>query len=206
MLDDDPIVAAVEFEGDLDLLDVVEYADSMSTRPYRCRDLASPAQPDHPETPNGKVISKESVFEKGGNSTAYGARTTRRAALWGLAGVSALGIPAIGSITPALSDPVFAAIARHKIAWTELGELGPAIDEVVAIRSSRPVTKFDWDAFERASAKAEHALEQLLATPPVSLEGIRIAIIYILDFDESYLVDLVNPLLRTLLKSPVLAG
>ena len=57
-----------------------------------------------------------------------------------------------------------------------------------------------------ASASAEQALEELLATPPESLDGLRAAVAYILDFDAECISDLARPFLTTLLKSPILAG
>jgi hypothetical protein len=133
-----------------------------------------------------------SDLANGDATTAHG-HITRRDVFVRLAGASPL---AVGNIGPAGAspDPILAAIGRHGAAWMAVGALGPAVDEVVAARRGRKLVQADWDAFERASAKAEHALDRLLATPPASLEGIRVAITYILNFDEGYLADLARTL------------
>jgi hypothetical protein len=130
---------------------------------------------------------------------------TRRDVFTRMAGAVAL---AVGNIGPAVAspDPILAAIERHRAAWFVAGDLCHAVDEVAAARRGQKVAQADWDAFERASANAEHALDELLATPPASLEGIRVAITYILALDQGYLADLAGPFLTTLLKSPVLAS
>ena len=129
---------------------------------------------------------------------------SRRHVLTRLASAGAL---TVGNIGPAVAstDPIFAAIERHRAAWLAAGDLCCAIDEVAAARRGRKVAQADCKAFERASANAEQALEELLATPPESLDGIRAAVIYILDFDAECLSDLARPFLTTLLKSPILA-
>ena len=122
--------------------------------------------------------------------------------------LASAGILAVGNVGPAGAsrDPILAAIERHRAAWLVAGDLCHAVDEVAAARRGQKVAQADWDAFERANANAEQALDELLATPPASLEGIRVTITYFLNFDEGYLADLARPFLTALLKSPVLPG
>jgi hypothetical protein len=129
---------------------------------------------------------------------------TRRHVFTRLASAGAL---AVGNIGPARTstDPIIAAIERHRAAWRASGDLCRAIDEVAAARRGQRVRQTDWDAFERANATADIALEELLATAPESLDGIRVAITYILDFDSGCIADLARPFLTTLLNSPILA-
>ena len=129
---------------------------------------------------------------------------TRRHVLTRLASAGALAV-GTGAPTGASTDPIIAAIERHRGAWLASGDLCRAIDEVAAARRGQRVGQADWDALERESANAEKALEELLATPPQSLDGIRVAITYILDFDSGCIADLARPFLTTLLKSPILA-
>jgi hypothetical protein len=130
---------------------------------------------------------------------------TRRHILTRLASAGALAVGA-GGPTGSSTDPIIAAIERHRAAWRASGDLCRAIDEVAAARRGQRVGQADWDAFESANANAEKALEELLATPPESLDGIRLAITYILGFDSDCIADLVRPFLTTLLKSPILAA
>ncbi len=146
-------------------------------------------------------MSKRTVSAKGGALPAEGYKT-HRAALGALA--SALVIPKIAA-RAATADPIFAAIERHKIAWRTVGALSRSIDDVAAMRKGREVARAERYAFERANATADLALEELLATAPESLDGIRVAITYILDFDSGYIADLARPFLTTLLNSPILA-
>ena len=90
---------------------------------------------------------------------------TRRHVLTRLASAGALAV-GTGAPTGASTDPIFAAIERHRAAWRASGDLCRAIDEVAAAHRGQRVGQADWDAFERASANAEQALEELLATPP----------------------------------------
>jgi hypothetical protein len=130
---------------------------------------------------------------------------TRRHVLTRLASAGALAV-GTGATTGASTDPIIAVIERHRSAWLASGDLCRAIDEVAATRRGQKVSQTDWEAFERASANADRALEELLATAPESLEGIRAAITYILDFDAECISDLARSFLTNILKSPILAA
>jgi hypothetical protein len=130
---------------------------------------------------------------------------TRRNVLTRLASASAF-VVGIGGPTRPSTDPIIAAIERHRTAWHIAGDLCRTVDEVAAHRRGQKVAEADWDAFERASVNAEKALEELLSTPPESLDGIRMAITYILDFDSGCRDDLARAFLTMLLTSPILAA
>ena len=149
-------------------------------------------------------MSKRNVSAKGGAMPAEG-RTTRRTALRVLAGASALAIPKIGAMA-ALPDPIFAAIERHSAAWAIVATMAPTIDQVAAMRKGREVAQVDWDAYERASALEEAALNILLNTAPTTAAGMRAAIQYLFGYDDGRLPDNIGQFLVSLLKSPLLVG
>jgi hypothetical protein len=140
-----------------------------------------------------------------GEATRAKGPVTRRGALMRLASAGVLAAGNVGSAL-ASADPILAAIERHRAAWLAVGDLCRAIDDVAGARRGQQVAQDDLEAYERASATAERALQELLATPPESLDGMRAAVIYILGFDAGFMTDLAGPFLATLLKSPILAG
>jgi hypothetical protein len=140
-----------------------------------------------------------------GEATRAKGPMTRRDVLMRLGGVGALAAGNVGS-AGAGADPILAAIERHRAAWLAVGDLCRTIDDVAAARRGQKVAQDDLDAYERANATAERALQELLATPPESHDGMRAAVIYILGFDADFMTDLAGPFLATLLKSPILAG
>ena len=89
---------------------------------------------------------------EGGAMRANG-HITRRHVLTRLASAGAL---TVGNVGPAVAstDPIIAAIERHKIAWSAVGALSPSIDEVAAARRGQKVAQADCDAFERVLAAA----------------------------------------------------
>jgi hypothetical protein len=147
--------------------------------------------PNRSDSANGGVVSVDG-------------RKTRREVLTVFGSAGALTVGNVG-LVDASTDRVLTAIERHKAAWTAVGALCPAIDEVAMARLGNEVAQADWDAYERATAIAEQALDELLATPPGTIESMRAAITYILGFDDGDLSDLARPFLMTLLKSPTLA-
>ncbi len=146
-------------------------------------------------------MSKRTVSAKGGALPAEGYKT-HRAALGALA--SALVIPKIAA-RAATADPIFAAIERHKTAWRAVGALSPSIDDVAAMRKGREVARAERDAYERASATEENALDELLTTTPETAAGMRATIAYLVSFDDGRLPDNLGLFLATLLKSPSFA-
>ncbi len=132
---------------------------------------------------------------------------TRRAALRALVGASALALPVISSIAAAaLADPIFSAIERHLAAWRAVDALFTSIDVAGAVQNGREINQADWEAFERARALEDQLLDELRATPPATVAGMRAALEYLVIFQGGYLSNCVVPFLVTLLKSPLFAG
>ena len=125
---------------------------------------------------------------------------TRRDALCFLASAGALGRPQQSSLST-IRDPVFAAIERHEVAWAALGPLCSAIDEVAAARRGRELAEADRTAHARASVVADQTLDALLTTPPLTVEGLRAAILYIVELDDGCLSEVARPFLLNVLNS-----
>ena len=105
------------------------------------------------------------------------------------AGSTLAAIPAIAAA--AAPDPVFGLIEAHKAAWARLLETEDRTD--------------NYEALEEAAGAADAAIDELTATPPTTIAGMRAAIEYLLQLDGH--VDYLPTLLRSsLLRSPVLAG
>jgi hypothetical protein len=121
-----------------------------------------------------------------------------------LASAGALGLPQESPLI-AIRDPVFVAIERHEAAWTALGLLCSAIDEVAAAQKGREVAEIDRTAYAQASDVAEQTLDELLTTPPMTVEGLRAAIRYIIELDDGCLSEVARPFLLNVLNSRPLA-
>ena len=150
-------------------------------------------------------MSKRIVSDASGVLLAADGRKTRRAALGAMASAAVLALPAT-SLLASRVDPVFPAIERHKAARAKVDKLVSTIDEVLALLNANTVSGADWIAYDRAVQNRERAFDALLATPPETTKGMRTVIAYILGFDEGYLAEFAQPLLETLLKSPLLVA
>jgi|HubBroStandDraft_5_1064220.scaffolds.fasta_scaffold129529_2 hypothetical protein len=121
--------------------------------------------------------------------------TDRRSMLLGAitagAAATVAAIPAMAAAE--LADDVFAALEAHKAAWARLDGL----DEIADLD--------DYEAYERGSLAADAALDELTATPPTTVAGMRAAIAYLVELDghADYLPTLVR---SSILRSPLLAG
>jgi hypothetical protein len=121
--------------------------------------------------------------------------TDRRSMLLGTitagAAATVAAIPAMAAAE--LADDVFAALEAHKAAWARLDGL----DEIADLD--------DYEAYERGSLAADAALDELTATPPTTVAGMRAAIAYLVELDghADYLPTLVR---SSILRSPLLAG
>jgi hypothetical protein len=73
------------------------------------------------------------------------------------------------------------------------------------MRKGREVARAERDAYERASATEENALDELLTATPETAAGMRAAIAYLVSFDNGRLPDNLGLFLATLLKSPSFA-
>jgi hypothetical protein len=129
---------------------------------------------------------------------------TRRDALSLLASAGALGFPRRSPLI-AIHDPVFAAIEQHEAAWAALGLLCSTIDEVAAAQKGHEVAETDRTAYARASAVADQTFDELLTTPPKTVEGLRAAICYIIELDDACLSEVARPFLLNVLNSRPLA-
>jgi hypothetical protein len=109
-----------------------------------------------------------------------------------LLGAITAGAAATVAAIPAMAA-VFAALEAHKAAWARLDGL----DEIADLD--------DYEAYERGSLAADAALDELTATPPTTVAGMRAAIAYLVELDghADYLPTLVR---SSILRSPLLAG
>jgi hypothetical protein len=80
-------------------------------------------------------------------------------------------------------DPIFSAIGRHREALAALESTCPRADNVVAKQHGRIVTRADERAVNAADRREAKALRELLATTPVTVDGARAAMQYLIDFD-----------------------
>ena len=103
------------------------------------------------------------------------------------------------------ADPIYAAIERHKAAWSAFSEACDRTDEVAVHERGGVVTAEDEAFFEAANDAEVVALDALLATAPATIAGVRAVIAYIADFDHACLTENPAKLLETLLRSPMLA-
>ena len=84
-------------------------------------------------------------------------KPSRRAMLAGLAAAPVAGLPAIAGVV-AGDDPIFAAIERHKAAWSAFLPTCDLTDEVLAKQQGRDVTEADEAIHEAASYAETEAL------------------------------------------------
>ncbi|ULO22987.1 hypothetical protein [Methylocystis sp. SB2] len=131
--------------------------------------------------------------------------TTRRAVVAGLAAAPVAALPAIASEIPADSDPIFAALERHKAAERAFIRTCDLTDDVRAEQEGRIVTEADEAAWDSAREVEEAALQTLVDTAPTSKAGARAAIEWLADYDRGYELRHVGQFAMTLLRSPVLA-
>jgi hypothetical protein len=102
------------------------------------------------------------------------------------------------------SDPIFAAIERHRLAYSGfVASIGP-IDEAKAEMEGREVTQADRDAYTVANAAEVDALSELIATVPMTISGMRAMLEYLVRFDgEMGDNDCAGKIGSTLLHSPI---
>ncbi len=103
----------------------------------------------------------------------------------------------------ASSDPIFAAIERHKAAEKAFADTINGQDEQHAAQHGREVTQADVDRHEAAEAEEQEAMEALLETVPLTPAGARAAVAYLTEIQDGYHLASFTP---ALLKSPALAA
>jgi hypothetical protein len=102
----------------------------------------------------------------------------------------------------AAADPIFAAIERHKTAWTAFVETVDLLNNVEGEQDGSE----EEIRYMEASAAANDALEAFLATPPMTLAGLRAALEYVVEVDSGCMLDNGGRIAETLLRSPALAA
>src|ERR1700722_12452356 len=102
----------------------------------------------------------------------------------------------------AAADPIFAAIERHKTAWTAFVGTVDLLDIVEGEQAGSD----EESRYLEANAAANDALEAFLATPPMTLAGLRAALEYVVEVDSGCMLDNGGRIAETLLRSPVFAG
>jgi hypothetical protein len=127
----------------------------------------------------------------------------RRAALAGaLAAFPAIAGAASLVAPSAAADPIFVAIERHKTAWTAFVE---TVDSLNSVEGEQEGSEEEIRYME-ANAAANDALEAFLATPPMTLAGLRAALEYVVEVDSGCMLDNGGRIAATLLRSPALAA
>jgi len=149
-------------------------------------------------------MSNPTVSTKCGAMAAEGHKT-RRAALRALFGASALAIPTIGAISDALSDPIFAAIERHRAACIARDATRFTMDDLINA-SEREVSDAEWDAYERAHEDEDAAFDELLTRVPTTAAGMRAALAHFISFDDGRFSEKMRRFLATLAKSPLFSA
>jgi hypothetical protein len=113
-----------------------------------------------------------------------------------------------GALTQAVAqtrvetDPIFAAIERHKAAEVRYCAACNLTDEVAAQNEDRVVTAEDHAEFTAAQLNSDDALDAFLSTPPMTVAGVRAFLRHCVD--EESIEHFVDEALETLLRSPVL--
>ena len=127
----------------------------------------------------------------------------RRVALAGaLAAFPAIAGAASLVAPPAAADPIFVAIERHKTAWTAFVETVDLLNNVEGEQEGSE----EEIRYMEANAAANDALEAFLATPPMTLAGLRAALEYVVEVDGGCMLDNGGRIAETLLRSPALAA
>jgi len=110
---------------------------------------------------------------------------------------------ALATAAASEADPIFAAIERHKKAFSDYEGACKLTDTVAARNDGREITANDEAEFEAASEAEEAALDDLLTLAPITRAGARAALEYIGDMDAD---ECLVGFAETLRNSPVLAG
>ena len=102
----------------------------------------------------------------------------------------------------AAAGPIFAAIERHKTAWIAFVGTVDLLDNVEGEQAGSD----EEIRYLEANAAANDALEAFLATPPMTLAGLRAALEYVVEVDSGCMLDNGGRIAETLLRSPALAA
>lgn len=102
------------------------------------------------------------------------------------------------------TDPIFAAIERHRLAFNEIGAAAIATDTVAAANTGRKITQADDDRLAAAQDADLEAVELLVSTVPTTMAGLAAAVAWLLEYDEGCIPDTVGQFLETLGASQLL--
>ena len=144
------------------------------------------------------------------NATAL-PRSSRRAAL-GLFAAASAAVLAFANGAPVVAaplsgdDPIFDLIERHRAAFKAFCDASSRTDSVKAKNEGREVTEADEVAYEEASEAQMDLAAELIATPPITVAGMRAAIEHLIKYDAGCEPVACGQFLATLLESPVLVG
>jgi len=103
-------------------------------------------------------------------------------------------------------DPIFDKIAAVKKTNEAYGETCPLTDIVAAKNEGRSITPDDQAVVAAASATYQVALDELLASTPTTLPGVKAFVGFLLDESICYDWDHVDSGLNAILRSPVFGG
>lgn len=114
-------------------------------------------------------------------------------------------LPAVAAVRPTdPTDPIFAAIERHRLAFKVFVEASLAADEVKAERDGREVTHEAEDRLDAAIIADAEAAELLVSTAPQTKAGLAAAVAWLLEYDKGCIPDTSGRFLRALATSPLL--
>jgi hypothetical protein len=136
------------------------------------------------------------------NARALPETTNRRAVLGAvLAAGAAVALPALAG-PAAATDPIFALIRRHQLAWARFSATCTLTDEVRAEREGREVTAADHLAYDTANDHEKGVMDELMDTPPATISGAVAILRYLIEINDGGSGTPVHPYLPTLLRSP----
>lgn len=120
------------------------------------------------------------------------------------AGMAIIARPSLASAGN--SDPVFAAIERHKAAWRAFGVACDLTDTVRAEKEDRVVTEADEAVYEAANEAEREARDAVFATPAQTPAGLRALIEHYIEYDAGLMDEVAAAFLASSLHSPLLGG
>ena len=106
----------------------------------------------------------------------------------GITASVAAAIPAFAALKT--QDSVLGLVAAHKAAWTRLIELDDCCDH---------------ETIEQAARAADVALDSIMETPPTTLDGMRAALVWLMEFEQGRIPETSGAYLALPLRSPLLA-
>lgn len=125
--------------------------------------------------------------------------TTRRSFLSAAAATAVLPAGAL-----AQTDPIFAAIERHRAAFKEFAAASLANDTVAAKKIGRQITQADNDRLDAAQDADLEAAELVASTAPTTMAGLAAALVWLLEYDHGCIPDTTIQFLETLATSPLI--